>query len=240
VFPMPHRLRTEELHDFMEIVGNVKGKKLLELGCGAGKLTVFLSKLGANVTAIDIGFDLVYASHTLAKVNHADCQFQQATIKHLPFHANTFDIVIGLAVLHHLSEDEVTDVVEEAYRVLKDDGVAVFYETIENSKTFDYLQKLLPAGKRTSQYYRPSMLQRKAWRTYLASLDEREMMTKEFIEAGKKFRDMKIHPYGFLIRLERLIGKRYNSVLTCIDRMLFATFPRLQNLCRFVLVEYHK
>jgi hypothetical protein len=75
---------------------------------------------------------------------------------------------------------------------------------------------------------------------YLKTLDERERMTKGFIAAGKRFRTVKIRPYGLLVRLERLIGKRYKNVLTITDSILFIMFPPLKYLCRFVLAEYYK
>jgi 2-polyprenyl-3-methyl-5-hydroxy-6-metoxy-1,4-benzoquinol methylase len=120
------------------------------VGCGSGKLAVFLSKLGAELTAIDIGFDLVYESRALSRANNISCNFQQANTKRIPFRSNTFDIVVGLAVLHHLSEYEVPEVIEDTRGVLKNDGVAVFYKTVENSKIFDYIQKIFPQEKRES------------------------------------------------------------------------------------------
>ncbi len=35
------------------LIGEVKGKHILEIGCGAGQNSIFLAKNGANVTALD-------------------------------------------------------------------------------------------------------------------------------------------------------------------------------------------
>jgi ubiquinone/menaquinone biosynthesis C-methylase UbiE len=159
----------------------------------------------------------------------------------LPFESQTYDIVIGIAVLHHLSEPDVSKALSEAYRVLNKTGMAVFFESVENSKLFDFIQNLFPAGKRGSRWYRPSILQRRAWNDYLSSVDDRDMTNRELVSEGKKhFRSVRISPYGFLIRLERLIGKNYAQNLQRLDDVIFRMFPPLRWLSQSVVVEYRK
>ena len=227
--------------EIMRLLGPLERKKVLELGCGFGRFSVFLAQQGAEVTAVDIGPDLVAAANALAKVNQVDCEFQTANIVSLPFESQAYDIVIGIAVLHHLSEPDVSKALSEAYRVLNKTGRAVFFESVENSKLFDFIQNLFPAGKRGSRWYRPSILQRKAWNDYLSSIDDRDMTNRELVSEGKKlFRSVRIFPYGFLIRLKRLIGKNYAQTLQRLDDVIFRMFPPLRWLSQSVVVEYRK
>lgn len=199
-----------------------------------------MSKLGAEVTGVDIGPDLVAAAKLLARINHVGCEFKQADIRRLPLSSNSYHVVVGLGVLHHLPEAKVVETLRETHRILKDGGVGVFRETVENSKIFDFIQNLFPVGKRGSSFYRPSMLQRKEWAGHIATRDERAMTFREFLFAGSQFETVNIRPYGFLDRLERLVGKQYRDVLKRVDTALFKNVPPLRYLCRSALVEYRK
>lgn len=225
----------------MQILNPLKGKRILELGCGRGDFSVWLAKQGAQVTAVDIGPDLVAAARVLAKVNGVDCEFRQGNITDLPFDSAAYDVVIGLAILHHLSEAEVLKAIRECYRVLKTGGVAVFHEPVENSALFNLVQNLFPVGKKGSRHYRPSILRRKAWADYIETLDDRAMSNRELVAAGSGlFRQIKLSPHGLLVRLVRLIGKKHRNALLAADRFLFRIFPPLKHYSQTVLVEYKK
>jgi 2-polyprenyl-3-methyl-5-hydroxy-6-metoxy-1,4-benzoquinol methylase len=227
--------------EIMRILGPLEGKRILELGCGFGRFSVFLAQQGANVTGVDIGPDLVAASNALAKVNQVDCEFQTANIVSLPFESKSYDIVIGKAVLHHLSTSDVSKALSEAYRLLNEAGIAIFLEPVENSKLFDLIQNLFPAGERGSRRYRPSILQRGAWNEYIRLLDDRSMTNRELVSEGKKhFQSVRISPYGFLVRLTRLIGKNHRQTLRRMDEVIFRILPPLGWLSQTVLVEYRK
>ena len=218
------------------------GKRLLELGSGRGDLSVWLAQHGATVTAVDLGHDLVSAAAQLATLNGVSCDFRQGNISDLTgIDSDAFDVVVGIAVLHHLPEAEVLRTVQECHRVLKPGGVAVFVETMENSRWFDLLQKLFPAGRRNSSYYRPSILNRRRWKEYVAALDERAMTNEELLSVSQGlFRMTRITGYGFLIRLARLFGPSSAEPLMAIDRFLFRFLPPLRRYCRMALVVYTK
>lgn len=227
--------------ELLKLISPPKGKRILELGCGWGRSAVFLAHQGAKVTGVDIGPDLIAASKALAQINHVECDFQVANIVSLPFESQSYDCVIGMTILHHLSKPDVSLALAEASRVLKDSGMAVFIEPVENSRVFDFIQNLFPAGERGSGWYRPSILQRPAWNDYVGSRDNRVLTTRELISEGKKhFRSLRTSPYGFLVRLERLTGGRYRKTLQRLDDAMFGLFPPLGYLSQTVLVEYRK
>src|SRR5262249_9108954 len=108
--------------EIMRILGPLEDKGILELGCGNGRFSVFLAKQGAKVTGVDIGPDLIAAANAIAKINQVDCEFQTTNITSLPFESKTYDVVIGIAILHHLSKADVSKALSEAYRVLNKAG----------------------------------------------------------------------------------------------------------------------
>jgi ubiquinone/menaquinone biosynthesis C-methylase UbiE len=202
---------------------------------------VFLAKRGAKVTGVDISPNLIAASNAIAKINQVNCEFWTTNIVSLPFESQTYDVVIGIAVLHHLSESEVSKALSETHRVLNEAGMAIFLEPVENSKLFDFIQNLFPKGTRGTIGYRPSILQRGTWKDYVRLLDDRDMTNRELISEGKKhFRSVRISPYGFLSRLMRLIGKSHRQTIYRLDEVIFKMFPPLGWLSQSVLVEYRK
>jgi SAM-dependent methyltransferase len=234
----PHRNMPEH-SDLIAVLGTLVDKAVLELGCGLGEFAVYLAKKGAKVSGVELGSNLVAASQLLAKVNGVSCDFREASVLDLPFETESFDLVVGIDILHHLSPTDLKKAVREAHRVLAPEGLAIFREPVENSRIFDLIQNLFPA-RRAGSYNRPSILQRKAWRAYLESLDDRDLTSAELRHAGEPFQVVRIKPFGFLIRLERLAGKKHAGTLTTLDRILFRLCPPLKRFSRGVLVEYRK
>jgi len=216
-------------------------RKILEYGCGRGEFSVFLSKQGAALVGIDTAPNLIAASKTLAEINNTHCEFHLMGVTELPFQSDTYDVVMGMGILHHLTERDLKKAIQEAHRVLKDGGIAVFSEPVENSKTFNFIQNIFPAGKKGSPYYRPSILARKEWKNFLAESDDRALSNKELMEAGEEFKSTSIYPAGFLVRLTRLIsGKFMERALMSIDRALFKIAPPLKRLSQTAMVIYRR
>jgi SAM-dependent methyltransferase len=222
-------------------LGDVAGKQVLELGCGHGDLSVYLAKHGAEVTGVDIGASLVEAARALAEVNDVQAQFDRVDIKTLPFPSESADIVVGLAVLHHLSEPDLTSALRDTHRVLRPDGRAIFTEPVEDSRIFDFLQNLVPAGKPGDSHYRPSWLRRRAWARYVAGEDQRSLTTRELRRGGDAtWRSVQVTPYGLTSRLERVLPARLRSTLWSFDEIALRRLPPLRRFARTVLVEYVK
>jgi SAM-dependent methyltransferase len=225
--------------DLMASLGSLSRLEILELGCGRGELAVYLATQGATVTGIDIGETLIRAARLLAEINDVDCSFVRASATELPFEERTFDRVVGVAVLHHLSKEDLAQALRETQRVLKPSGTALFCEPIENSRVFDFIQSLVPAGRPGDADYRPSILRRRAWAEYRRGQDQRALTVRELREVGARFRDVTIiRHYGILSRLWRLLGRRSRAPLEAVDAVLLRRLPPLRYLARSVLIEY--
>jgi ubiquinone/menaquinone biosynthesis C-methylase UbiE len=233
--------RQNDKGDIMHALSPLAGKSILEVGCGRGDLSVYLAKHGARVSAVDVGPRLIASALRLAEINDVGCDFRVASATSLPFPHDTFDAVVGVAMLHHLSEHDVALAFQEAHRVLTKGGVCLFYEPVENSRVFNFLQNLIPAGKPRDPDYRPSWLNRRAWREYVAQEDQRALTTRELASAGgAPFTSVHITRYGFATRLVRVIGKQHRRYLDRIDTVLLRMIPPLRHLCRTALATCTK
>ena len=84
----------------------VRGKTVLEAGCGAGRFTEILLEAGARVVAADLS-SAVEANHANCG-RHPDYFVCQADIRTLPVAARSFDVVVCLGVIQHTPVPEQT------------------------------------------------------------------------------------------------------------------------------------
>ena len=72
-----------------------RGKKVLEIGCGDGRLTVRLARLGARLEALDPDPARVRAARRALPVRYAGrVRFRTAGAEHLPYSSEGFDRVV--------------------------------------------------------------------------------------------------------------------------------------------------
>jgi 2-polyprenyl-3-methyl-5-hydroxy-6-metoxy-1,4-benzoquinol methylase len=104
-------------------------QKLLEFGCGMGATSVVLAKVGFHVTGIDISEGNCRVARKLAAQCGLEdrCEFHVMPGENLAFDDNTFDVVTGVDILHHV---DVPVVLNQLRRVLKPGGVAIFKEPL--------------------------------------------------------------------------------------------------------------
>lgn len=96
----------------------VSGDKILDLGCGNGRLYELFSDKNVEYTGIDYSENLV----RIAKKKYGD-KFIQGDILSLPFSEQKFDSVWAIAVLHMIPSKELRKcAVDEIKRVLKQGG----------------------------------------------------------------------------------------------------------------------
>lgn len=107
----------------ISLLGDVAGRRVLEVGCGAGLLTAWLVDHGATVTALDVSDQMV----TLARSAVGErARFLVADLgQPLSFAADhSFDLVVASLVLHYVKDWQ--GVFAELRRVLATAGVVVF------------------------------------------------------------------------------------------------------------------
>ncbi len=105
-----------------DLLKEISGKRVLDIGAGGGGKTVFYALNGAKeVVGIDIEEGFIREAEEFAsKMNAKNVKFAVADAGNMPFEENSFDICVMNDVFEHLSEPE--KVLKEAYRVLKKGG----------------------------------------------------------------------------------------------------------------------
>ena len=183
----------------------IKGKKVMEMGCGDCTNAAVMAALGAEVYANDIAS----ASGDIVRKINASFSFDHPIVfvegdfleNNLP--SQTFDYVVGKAFLHHLTLPVEKLFLKETARLLKIDGEARFFEPAVNSMILDEIRWHIPVGGRPSKFNKAAF---KKWKERDPHPD-RSFSSKHWKKAGEAFfKDVEIIPVGTLERFSRLFG----------------------------------
>lgn len=99
-------------------------KKVLDLGCGSGRHTIYLAKNGFDVYGIDIapvGIELTKDWLRQERL-HADLKLGSVYQK-LPYEDNFFDALIAIQVINHGKIENIRKLIKEMERILKPEGL---------------------------------------------------------------------------------------------------------------------
>jgi ubiquinone/menaquinone biosynthesis C-methylase UbiE len=120
-------------------LGNVAGKRVLDVACGYSMTPVWFAMEGAEVVALDV------APITLEKVSEVAAMHGVkdrvstycGPAEQLPYKDNEFDIIFGGAALHHLVLDLAG---QELSRVLKPGGRGSFQDPLSTNKIIEFIR----------------------------------------------------------------------------------------------------
>jgi ubiquinone/menaquinone biosynthesis C-methylase UbiE len=119
-FDLTRKTNWPELSDLKEYVE--PGMKVLDLGCGNGRLFELLKDSQIDYTGIDNSKKLI----GLARTKYTNQKLLTGDALNLPFEDNSFDLIYSVAVLHVIPSKEMRLLfLQEAQRVLKKDGKIV-------------------------------------------------------------------------------------------------------------------
>jgi SAM-dependent methyltransferase len=114
-----------------ELLGDVAGRDVLDVGCGAGWLVRRLGDAGANATGIDPEAGA-----------HEDPRCIAGRAEALPFDDAGFDAVVFFNSLHHVPEDALDRAIAEAARVLRPGGVLYVQEPVAAGDFFELVRQV--------------------------------------------------------------------------------------------------
>ncbi|MDA8051531.1 MAG: class I SAM-dependent methyltransferase [Rhodospirillales bacterium] len=121
-------LLTERLERrlILELLGGMRGKSVLEIGCGDGDLALDLARRGARVVGIDSSPRMIAAARARAEAERGEAEFLVAAAAGLPFASARFDLVVAVTILCFVAD--ARPVFAEIARVLRPGGRLVIGE----------------------------------------------------------------------------------------------------------------
>lgn len=123
--------------------GYIRGARALEYGCGNTGFTVRLADEAKEITAIDISDVVIDAGNKLVEDKGvSNVKFLAMNAEQMTFPDDSFDLVYGSGILHHL---EYRSCYSEIARVLRPGGRAVFLEPLNHNPLINLYRKMTPA-----------------------------------------------------------------------------------------------
>jgi SAM-dependent methyltransferase len=134
------------------LLGEIRGKTVLDLGCGQGENLIPLAKRGAAAIGIDISPDLIGLAHQRIRAAGVSAELAIRSAYETGLPDDSIDIIFCKALIHHL---DVRKVRTEMLRILKPSGFIVLSEPVRFSKLYDRSRKLLKPRSNISSFEHP-------------------------------------------------------------------------------------
>lgn len=210
----------------MTALGQLNGKHICEIGCGGGSLTRELATRGACVSALDISAEAVKVTQ---KINREflpkQVNVQQMDACNLLYDDESFDLVVGMAILHHI---DINKAAREVSRVLKPGGKAVFIEPLAHNPISNMWRRLSPS---------------------IRTSDEQPLSHPEISEMGRHFSSVKHQEYALLTLLSSFVylithsdraKKRSAELLARLETPFLKICKPLRRYSGAILIEFTK
>jgi len=203
-----------------DLLGEVHGLRVLDLGCGHGMASVVLARRGALVTACDLSLGYMREARARAEANQVKARLLVCDGERLPFADGAFERIWGNAILHHF---DLRMAARELHRVLAPGGHAVFCEPWAGNRWLSLARRMLPyPGKERSA-------------------DESPLSRPEVEQLRAFFPRLEVRGYQLLSMFGRVLSQRHLvSGLVWCDAVLLRQWPNWQRYCRYVVVHVEK
>lgn len=128
-----NRLITNE---FKRKINNLNGKKIIEVGCGTGTTSAYLSKLGVKVLLLDVSLNAVMLGKDIFRNKNINASFFNGSMFELPLKNKQFDIVWNAGVLEHFDKEDQKNALLEMKRICKADGIIITFNPSDKSSIY--------------------------------------------------------------------------------------------------------
>lgn len=128
-------------------IGDLSGKRILDVGCGYSMTPITLALAGAEVVAVDVSPEALMQVErfAVAKGVRGLVQTHCGPAEQLPFDGGYFDLAFGGAALHHF---QIVPFAKELHRVLKPGGRAGFQDPLGENPLLEWARDHVPYRNR--------------------------------------------------------------------------------------------
>jgi len=157
-----HRLQESVVRKELKRL-DLKGKDVLEYGCGVGRWIHLFKQLGTNWKGVDISEDML----SLAMNEYKDVELKKVTDDTIPYPEKSMDLVYSITVLHHNTYNAQERIASEMVRVLRDGGYVLILEDLGQSGEFNLFPRERESWVKLFENHGMSLCSRRGVRYWL-------------------------------------------------------------------------
>ncbi len=204
------------------VMGDLKGRRILEIGPGLGQDTIALAEHGADLTVIDISRPgLAVARQAVERAGLLDrCHFEQRDAQASGFPDSYFDGIFARGVTMHV---DLLPFLQEMSRVLRPGGRAVFIDPLKYHPIINLYRLSVSSCKDSEPVYR-NIREMKQGARYFSAFDHRVFYLNSVL--------------ALVFRGRPAIYERLTKPLQRIDRLTLAALPFLRPFAWTAVVVY--
>lgn len=195
-----HHINPPRLRYIEQCAGGLKGKRAVDVGCGAGLLTEGLAQRGAETLGIDMAEDALEVARLHGLESGVKAEYRRVPAEELARELpGTFDLVCCMEMLEHVPAPE--SVIAACAALAKPGGTLVFSTINRNPKSFalaivgaEYLLNLVPRGTHDyAKFIRPSELDGWARAAGLETLEIKGMRYNPLLKTATMGKDIDVN-----------------------------------------------
>ena len=221
----------------VERLGDIKGKKLLDVGCGLGEASVYFALLGADVTSSDLSQGMLNAASELADRNGVSITKHIASAEDMQLGKDDkFDIIYSGNLLHHV---DIKATLERIKPHLADDGVLVTWDPVHYNPIIN-IYRSMAMDVRTPDEHPLKIKDIKTFESLFPNVTTKYFWLTTLIifiimAVGQRRHPNSERYWKVVIAESEKWAWLYNPLET-LDKILLKLFPPLKFLCWNVVV----
>jgi ubiquinone/menaquinone biosynthesis C-methylase UbiE len=215
-----------------ERIGSVAGRTVVDMGCGRGRISVYMALHGARVVGFDINeASLAEARELAAKWNVADrCRFLCCRSEAMALDTHAADLIFSRSTLQYADRVEVF---KECLRVLRPGGSLILLENLPHSPFIN----LYRVWRRRRARRPEDVAYVRSIRGYLTHAEVRRWEDQFAQAAHKDFHLLAVPVIALRRKYRRCpVVRAFNSAVERLDDCLFAALPFTRRLAWLVAV----
>jgi 2-polyprenyl-3-methyl-5-hydroxy-6-metoxy-1,4-benzoquinol methylase len=138
----------ENLHILREM-GNLKDKRILDIGAGLGESSVYFALHGARVTTVDLSPEMVKIAHELGRLNGVELEGIVSSAESLNVRPGEYDIVYVANTIHHVTDKR--RLFEQVHSALKPGGRFFSFDPVAYNPAINVYRKMANAVRTTDE-----------------------------------------------------------------------------------------
>jgi SAM-dependent methyltransferase len=175
----------------LSLMGDLRGRRVLDAGCGLGEAAVYFAMRGARVTATDISPRMCELAREAARRQGLDIDAIVTPVEKLEVPPDSFDFVYGANLLHHVTDIDAT--LAAVRRALRPGGRCFFWDPLAYNPVINVYRRMATQVRTEDEHpLRFGVLD--LFRRHFVGVRHREFWLTTLALFGKYFLVDRVHP----------------------------------------------